>query len=317
MFKNQDFNKIKVIITGNIADVLFLIIHYERYDLLLNKQMILMNGEFIPRESAAVDIEDRGYQFGDGVYEVVPVIKDKLFKLDEHLVRLIRSASEIGIVMESSYMDELKINLLKLCKLNQLRNGIVYLQITRGVSFRSHPYPPKSVLPQVIAYTIELSRPVKLQKEGVRCILTKDIRWLRCDIKSLNLLSNVMAKQQAVEKQAYEAIFHREDMVTEGSSSNVFMVKDNSIYTHPANQFILNGITRQTILELCNIFHLNVLEKAFTIEQLMTADEVFITSSTIEILPVVEVNGIVIGKGIPGSTARLLQDQLFKLINYA
>jgi len=275
-----------------------------------------MNGGFIRRESAVVDVEDRGYQFGDGVYEVVPIVEDKPFKLDEHLARLIRSAGEVGITMDTDNVDEIKSNLLKLCKLNHLRNGIVYVQITRGVSPRAHAYPPSSVLPQVIAYTVESSRPLKQQEEGVRCILTKDIRWLRCDIKSLNLLGNVMAKQQAVEKQAYEALFHREEVVTEGSSSNVFMVKNNVVYTHPANHFILNGITRQTILELCSTLNVNVLETAFTIEQLMTADEVFITSSTIEILPVVEVDGNMIGKGIPGSTTRLLQDRLIKLISY-
>jgi D-alanine transaminase len=274
-----------------------------------------MNRKFVPRETAVVDIEDRGYQFGDGVYEVIPVNKNKYFKLDQHLERLIRSAGEIGIFMENVNVAEMKSNLLKLCKLNHLRNGIVYVQITRGVSPRAHPYPNSSVLPQVIAYTIQLSRPVMLQTEGVRCILINDIRWLRCDIKSLNLLWNVMAKQQAVEKKMYEAIFHREDIVTEGSSTNVFIVKNSVIYTHPANQFILNGITRLTILELCNTLNVTVLQTAISIEQLLTADEVFITSSTIEILPVIEVEGNVIGKGVPGSMTNLLQEQLFKLIN--
>lgn len=275
---------------------------------------VLLNGTFVSREMATVDIEDRGYQFGDGVYEVVTVYEGKLFELDAHLERLERSAREIGITMPYS-ISELGQQLVELCEANQLKSGIVYMQISRGVAPRAHPYPPATVLPQIVAYTKQLQRPVEIQKSGVRAILSDDIRWLRCDIKSLNLLGNVMAKQKAVEHGAFECILHRGDIVTEGSSTNVFMVKNNVVYTHPANHLILKGITREVIFELCEKLNISIKEESFTVEQLRGADEVFISSSTIEAVPVVEVEGTPIGSGQPGPTTRLIQEQFTRLIH--
>lgn len=273
----------------------------------------MVNSELVPRVSALVDIEDRGYQFGDGIYEVAGVYNSKVFKLDEHLARLKRSAAELRINLPYD-VDQLKKKLLELHSLNPMGDGLIYIQVTRGIAPRVHSFPEPSVPAQLVAYTKPVNRPFTLQKEGVRCVLADDIRWLRCDIKSINLLGNVLAKQKAVENQAYEAIFHRGETVTEGSSTNVFIVKDGDIYTHPANQFILNGITRLTIVDICKSLNYRLIEEPFSTQQLLNADEVFITGTLIDVIPVVEVEGQQIGTGIPGTVTILIQEELEAVI---
>ncbi|MBM7645210.1 D-alanine transaminase [Scopulibacillus daqui] len=267
--------------------------------------MILYNNQFIEREDAWIDIEDRGYQFGDGVYEVIRVYHGQCFAMDEHLDRLKRSAREIKLEWPVS-RKELEENIRQLIQKNQLNNGIVYLQITRGPAKRTHQFPmqAKSVL---TAYTSEMDRPHNNLQNGINTILADDIRWLRCDIKSLNLLGNVLAKEEAHHQQCYEAILHRQDIVTEGSSSNVFIVRNGKLYTHPANHFILNGITRRYVIRYAKEAKIEVIEKAVPIEEMMQADEVFITSTTSEISPVVKVDHNVIGEGRPGAVTTLLQ----------
>src|SRR5699024_1279583 len=204
--------------------------------------MILWNNQLMKREPI-VDIEDRGYQFGDGVYEVIAIYNGKLFLFDEHMERLERSAKEIQLTLPCS-ASELKQKVIELVDRNKLQDGVVYLQISRGVATRWHAYPDKETESVLVAYTIEEKTMTEEEDHGAKAILTPDIRWLRCDIKALNLLPNAMAKQKAIEAGAVEAILHREDNVTEASSSNVFIVKNNKVLTHPANNLILNGITR-------------------------------------------------------------------------
>lgn len=273
---------------------------------------VLMNDEFVSRESAQVDIEDRGYQFGDGIYEVVGVQGGKLFKMDEHLTRFSRSASEIGMTLPYS-VEMIKDKLLQLFAMDPVQDGMIYFQVTRGTAPRAHHYPQPSVPAQLIAYTKQASRPLKLQQEGVSCVLTEDIRWLRCDIKSLNLLGNVMAKQKAVSIGAYEAILHRGETVTEGSSTNVFIVKNDTVYTHPANNFILNGITRMTVLDICRKLNLKALETTFTTQQLLEADEVFLSGTSVDAMPVIQVDGQQIGNGRPGDRTKAIQREFQQL----
>lgn len=272
---------------------------------------ILYNDSFIPRESAHVDIEDRGYQFGDGIYEVIRIYEGKMFTFEEHLNRLKRSAQEISLQYAP---NDLENKLKELISLNKIKNGYIYLQITRGVAPRVHHFPQANVDVQLTAYTRKMERPLKEQKAGVETILIEDIRWLRCDIKSLNLLGNILAKQQANIQQCYEAIQHRGPIVTEGSSSNAYIVQDGVIYTHPTTNLILNGITRLKILELCKKLKLDVHEEAYTVEQLLNADEVFITSTISEVMPVTKVNNQEIGSGIPGPITIKLQQAFEKLI---
>lgn len=273
---------------------------------------ILFNHQLIDRSQAQVDIEDRGYQFGDGVYEVIRVYEGKTFCLPEHVERLQRSAREIGITLpyDEQRMEEL---LLQLLHANRIHNGTIYLQVSRGVAPRSHPFPKKSEA-IVVAYTNEAERPYSSLNNGIRAVITEDIRWLRCDIKSLNLLGSVLAKQYATENGCEEAILHRDGRVTEGSSTNVFRIKDGTLYTHPANNLILHGINRAVTLELAQELQIPVKEESFTTDALFQADEIFVTSTTMEISPVITVNGRKVGDGKPGKVTRQLQHAFEKRI---
>lgn len=269
-------------------------------------QYILLNEDIIERDHVVIDIEDRGYQFGDGVYEVVRIYDDMSYTLEEHLTRLIRSAQEIGLHLPYT-VDALAQLCQTLCVKNNLQNGIIYLQVSRGVAPRNHAFPEASVKPLLVGYTKALTSPVKNMEQGVKAIVLEDIRWLRCDIKSLNLLGNVMAKQKAAEQGAFEAIQHRDSRVTEGSASNIFIVHQGVLITHPANNLILNGITRQRVLSIAADLNLPYTETIFTVDQLMQADEVFLTSTTNEITPIVEIDGAKIGPGSPGPITQKLQ----------
>ncbi|GGK24991.1 D-alanine aminotransferase [Caldalkalibacillus thermarum] len=268
--------------------------------------IILLNESYVPRQEAKIDIEDRGYQFGDGIYEVIRVYGGRVFLLSEHLQRLKRSADEIQLALPLS-LDELKQRLLELTDRTKLDEGIIYVQLTRGVAPRYHGFPDPAVKAQLVAYTKPMDRPLTQQQQGVKAVLVNDIRWLRCDIKTVNLLPNVLAKQKATENGAFEAIQHRNGTVTEGSSSNVFMVKKGVLHTHPPNNLILNGITRQYVIQLCSELNLRVHEQTFSVNDLLQADEVFITSTTSEIIPVIQIDKDTIGEGRPGPITQQLQ----------
>lgn len=275
-------------------------------------EYVIVGGELLERALATVDIEDRGYQFGDGVYEVIRVYNGKMFTAKEHLNRLYESGEKISIQIpyETSELEDM---LHGLIEKNKLNNGIVYMQFTRGASPRNHAF-PHNVAPTFVAYTRKVERPVSSMEEGVKTIFTQDIRWLRCDIKSLNLLGNLLAKQKAVEASSFEAIQHRGDIVTEGSSSNVLIVKSGTVISHPANNLILNGITRQKVKQVCDHNQIPFEEKEFTVEDLLHADEVFLSGTTVEVTPIVEVEEKKISGGIPGEVTKKLQQLLKKEI---
>lgn len=272
-------------------------------------EYVIVGGELIDRGLATVDIEDRGYQFGDGVYEVIRVYNGKMFTAKEHLNRLQESAEKISIQIpyQPSELEEM---LKGLIEKNGLANGIIYMQFTRGASPRNHAF-PHNVAPTFVAYTRKVDRPVSSMQEGIKAILIEDIRWLRCDIKSLNLLGNLLAKQKAVEAGCFEAIQHRGNIVTEGSSSNVAIVKNGKVITHPANNLILNGITRQKVKQICEQNQIPFEEREFTVEEVLRADEVFLSGTTVEVTPIVEVEKKKISEGTPGEVTKKLQ-QLIK-----
>lgn len=272
-------------------------------------EYVIVGGEIVDRGLATVDIEDRGYQFGDGVYEVIRVYNGKMFTAKEHLNRLQESAEKISIQIpyQPSELEEM---LKGLIEKNELTNGIIYMQFTRGASPRNHAF-PHNVAPTFVAYTRKVDRPVSSMQEGVKAIFIDDIRWLRCDIKSLNLLGNLLAKQKAVEAGCFESIQHRGDIVTEGSSSNVAIVKNGTVITHPANNLILNGITRQKVKQVCEKNQIPFEEKEFTVEEVLRADEVFLSGTTVEVTPIVEVEEKKISGGTPGEVTKKLQ-QLIK-----
>ncbi|PKR78326.1 D-amino-acid transaminase [Halalkalibacillus sediminis] len=276
--------------------------------------IILKNNQLVQREEAIIDMEDRGFQFGDGVYEVIRIYEGKFFLMNEHLERLQYSLTETGIEFDIK-KGKLAEQLEDLAEKNQIDDGAIYIQITRGIAPRSHPYPTEAI-PTLMAYPIPISRPIKLQESGAKVILEEDVRWLRCDIKSLNLLGNVMAKQTAKEAEAFEAILYRNpEHVTEGSSTNVFIVKDGKVITHPANNFILNGITRRYIHHLSNQLGITFEEDVFSVDELLNADEVFLASTTSEVMPVTQIDDYTIGNGEPGSISRKLLDEFFKHVD--
>jgi D-alanine transaminase len=266
----------------------------------------LINGEFVDRSNAKVDIEDRGYQFGDGIYEVIRVYNGKMFTAKEHLERFFRSAESISITLGYT-IEQLTTLLQELIVKNNLTLGIIYMQATRGVAPRTHAFPAQHITPTLVANTKELERPAQKLDKGVKALLVEDIRWLRCDIKSLNLLGNVLAKEKASENGCYEAIQSRGQDVTEGSSSNVFIVKNGVIYTHASDQLILKGITKDVILGLCAENGIKVEERTFTREELAAADEVFLSSTTSEVMPVIAIDEKKVTSGEPGPVTRKLQ----------
>lgn len=268
----------------------------------------LWNDQIVKNEEVLVDKEDRGYQFGDGVYEVVKVYNGELFTATEHIDRFYDSAEKIRITIPYT-KDKLHQLLHQLVEANNIDTGHVYFQITRGAGPRNHIFPGDDVKPVITGNAKENPRPLENFEKGVKATFVEDIRWLRCDIKSLNLLGAVLAKQEAYEKGCYEAILHRDEIITEGSSSNIYGVKEGVLYTHPANNLILNGITRQVITKCAAEIGLTVNEQAMTKEHLLAMDEVIVSSTTSEVTPVIEIDGTVIGNGTPGEWTRKLQAQ--------
>lgn len=268
----------------------------------------LWNDRIVADSEVIVDKEDRGYQFGDGVYEVVKVYNGQLFTAEQHVDRFYASAEKIRITIPYT-KDKLHQLLHQLVEANEINTGHIYFQITRGATARNHIFPGDDVRPVLTGNAKENPRPLANFENGVKATFVEDIRWLRCDIKSLNLLGAVLAKQEAHEKGCYEAILHRGDIVTEGSSSNVYGVKDGVLYTHPANNFILNGITRQVILQCAAEIGMPVKEEAMTKEQLIAMDEVIVSSTTSEVTPIIEIDGHSFNNGQVGQWTRKLQAQ--------
>ena len=255
-----------------------------------------LNSKYINFNKAKIHIEDRGLQFSDSVYEVVPFYNKKLIDFSFHAKRLKYSLKELQIkyiVKE----DKLKKIFNKIIRLNKIRNGIVYLQITRGVQSRDHNY-RNNLIPNLIIYTI--NRKLNLPNsnfKGVKAITYKDLRWKRRDIKTVSLLANVLAKKEAVRKKAYEAILIDNGKITEATASNVWIVKNNKLITHPSNTDILKGITRETVKKLIKKNKLNLKETSFTKKELYNADEVFITSASSFVTPIIKVDSKLVNKG--------------------
>jgi D-alanine transaminase len=270
------------------------------------KPYVLTERGFLRSEQVVYPMEERGLQFGDGVYEVVRLYSGAYVWLHEHLDRLYRSAAAIRLAVPFSH-EELAERLEQLRRMNDVReDAILYLQVTRGSFPRSHAFPAEN-RPNLYAYIQPMARKTEEMARGVRAILTKDVRWEYCCIKSLNLLPNVLAKQEAVERGAFEAILHRDGVVTEGSSSNIFLVKHKTVYTHPATERILNGIVRTKVKEFCAELGIPFIEKAFSVSSLAEADELFLTSTTSAITPIVQVEETLIGNGEPGDVTKALQ----------
>ncbi|MBM3567565.1 MAG: D-amino-acid transaminase [Alphaproteobacteria bacterium] len=268
-----------------------------------------VNGAYRRHAEASVHIEDRGYQFADGVYEVIAVAGGRLIDPVLHHERLERSLAAIGIAqpMGRAALGQV---LDETIRRNGVNDGIVYFQVTRGVSRRDHPFPKTPIRPALVVTSRSgLGPGAKAMEEGVGVITRPDIRWGRCDIKSVALLANVLVKQDARAAGCHEVWqVDRDGFVTEGGSSNSWMVdRDGALITRPADHSILNGITRIALIELAKKAGFKVIERKFTAEEAKSAREAFITSTTSFVLPVVRIDDSPVGNGYPGETARRLQ----------
>ncbi len=269
-----------------------------------------VNGRYLPHGRASVHIEDRGYQFADGVYEVCEVRGGKLVDERRHLERLERSLAEIRIGLPM-HLSALRVVMREVIQQNLVNDGLVYLQVSRGVARRDHAFPATPVKPSIVITAKNISRgKSEIQAEaGIAVITVPDNRWERVDIKTIGLLPNVLARQAARDQGAKEAWFvDREGFVTEGASSNAWIVTaDNKIITRPASAGILRGITRTVTLEVAGGQKLKIEERAFTVAEAFAAKEAFLTAATQIVMPVVEIDGKKIGDGRPGPVARALR----------
>ena len=260
---------------------------------------VYLDGKFLPPGQAKVSVFDRGFIFGDGVYEVIPVFGGRLFRLPHHLARLEASLAAIR-VRNPHTAEEWKNIFTRLMAEHGKQDQSIYLQVTRGVAPRDHAFPPNAV-PTVFAYAQALKYPPAEQlTEGVAAVTTTDIRWQRCDIKAIALLANALLRQQAIEQGAVEAILVRDGLITEGAASNIFIGSGERLFTPPKGPYILPGITRDLVVEIARANRIVCEEKPVTVEMLRTADEVWLTSSTKEILPITRVDGHAVGNGKPG-----------------
>ncbi|ALD93552.1 D-amino acid aminotransferase [Cupriavidus gilardii] len=267
--------------------------------------IVYLNGELTPLSEARIPVLDRGFIFGDGVYEVIPVYAGKPFRAAQHLARLSRSLDAIGI---PNPHDETQWSALiaRVMQANPMPDQMIYIQVTRGVAKRMHAF-PKEVTPTVFIMANPMSLPPAAATErGVACVTMEDKRWLHCQIKSTSLLGNVLAAQNAAEHGVTEAIQFRDGMLTEASASNVWVVKDGTVSAPPKDNLILEGIRYGLIEELCARFEIPLVSRPVTRDEVFAADEVLLSSASKEILPVVTIDGKTIGSGTPGPVFKRL-----------
>jgi len=275
--------------------------------------IVYLNKNYSFIEDACISPLDRGFLFADGVYESIRTYNKKLFHYGDHLERLKRSLAEIKIVFFD--FDSIEKIIYTLIEKNKIRNeALVYLQITRGSAFpRSHKFPESNINPTIFISVNNLeSRKDKLNK-GIKVILQEDLRWLRCNIKSTSLLPVVLANQKAFEEGAEEAILVRNGLITEGTHTNFFAVKEDTVFTAPLSNLILDGITRKIVLELCSQQKIKVKEKHFHKDELKNFEEFFITSTTKEITPIVQIDDWEINNGKSGAVTIKLQSAFTEL----
>ncbi len=270
--------------------------------------IVYLNGYFVSKEDAGISPDDRGFLFADGAYEAIRAYGGRLFELRRHLQRLERSLRELRITGVSA--DDLTAIINEVIVRNNAGSGemIVYIQVTRGAAERSHSFPTKHISPTVYVSVTPVHHSTEKSKQGARIILVPDIRWERCDIKSVALLPNVLANQTAKEKGADEAVFVRDGNITEGTHTNFCGIFEGRLVTHPLDNLVLDGITRRVVLELCGEMGISVDESPIRADELPDANELMILGTSFEVMPVVQVDDWQVAKGIPGPITRALQE---------
>lgn len=275
--------------------------------------LVYLDGEFVPQEQARLSVQDRGFLFGDGVYEMIRAVDGALFELLPHLQRLETGLRALRIAPDGAAS---RVRLLEVAQRLLSENGLttghatVYVQITRGPAPRTHAFPSASTLPTVHLSVARFQPPEEVRRIGATAVTQPDMRWARCHLKTVNLLPNVLAKQAALEADAWEAVFVRDGFITEGSSTNVFGVRGGELFTYPDCNYILSGITRRVIIGIAAELGLPVRETPILAGEAWSLDELFITGTTTDVLPIVRLDGRPIASGAPGPVARLLQERL-------
>lgn len=269
---------------------------------------VYLNGQFLKAEDARLSVLDRGFIFGDGVYEVWRVVEGKLFEHARHDRRLRNGLASLEIPVPARDVEALADVAGRLLRENDLQSGegTFYVEITRGAAPRTHAFPPAGTPPTIFAMVSRFEVPHALRAAGAKAITAPDVRWLRCDIKTVQLLPNCMAKQKAQAAGAMEAIFIRDGIVTEGTHTSVLGVKDGELLTHPLSPLILPSVTREIVLEVARAQGVPVRERGFTERELFALDELFISGTTTDVTPIVEVDGRRIGSGTPGPVSKQL-----------
>jgi D-alanine transaminase len=270
------------------------------------------NGKLLPKDEIKISPDDRGFLFADGIYEVVRWYEGFFYDMNSHLTRLKRSLRELRINWSDA--DTFPSFAEELIKINKLENeqAMVYLQVTRGAARRSHNFPSPEVSPTVYANAWGFLPNDKLRETGIRVMLKEDIRWSRCDIKSVALLPNTISFQEACENGMKECIFVRNGLITEGSHSNIFFVINGTLFTHPESNYILSGITRKNILRIAQEEGINIREEAVQENRIRFIQEAFISNTSAEVTPVTELGGNTLGDGVPGPVTKIIGDRFDK-----
>ena len=272
-------------------------------------EIAYFNGKLVPKSEITISPDDRGFLFADGIYEVVRWYEGFFYDMNSHVSRLKRSLRELRINWDGA--DLFPSIALDLIKLNKLENqpAMVYLQVTRGTARRTHSFPSPEVAPTVYAYAWGFVPDSQSKVSGIKVMLKEDIRWSRCDIKSVALLPNTLSFQEAYENGMKECIFVRNGLITEGSHSNIFFVIDGTLFTHPESNLVLSGVTRKNILKIAQEAGISIREEAVLENRIRFIQEAFITNTSAEVTPVTDLGGNTLGEGLPGRVTRLLREK--------
>lgn len=278
---------------------------------------VYLNGSFLPREEAGIPVTDRGFLLGDGIYEVIRSVEGRLFRADDHLQRMRDGLNALSIPFTDSRLGDLAELSMDLLNRNGHLQGeaTVYIQITRGAAWpRTHHFPKPDTEPTVFLYTDAFTPHLTLHNEGVDAITLPDLRWSRCNLKTINLLPNAMARQQAMEAGANSALMVRDGQITESPNANIFAVIGGTLRTYPLCSYILEGITRRVVLEIADNLSLPVRAVPVQVEELPLVEELFFSGTTTDIQPVTRIDGRPVGDGIPGPVTRAIQEQYRKTL---
>lgn len=272
-------------------------------------ETVYFNGNFLPKDEVKISPDDRGFLLADGVYEVVRWYGGFFYDMESHVTRLKRSLGELRINFKGS--DGFPSFANELIRINKLENepAMVYLQVTRGAARRTHSFPSPEAEPTVYAYAWGFTPDTLSKEKGIKAMLKDDIRWSRCDIKSVALLANTISFQEAYESGSKECIFVRNGLITEGSRSNIFFVQDGTLITHPESNHILSGVTRKNILRIAKESGIGIKEEALPVNSIGFVQEAFIANTSAEVTPVIDLSGNTIGNGLPGPVTRLISEK--------